>query len=39
MTKNRSRSMLKPPHMLKHPCLGIEDLREVWASDPEASLR
>jgi hypothetical protein len=21
-------------HLFKHPCLGIEDLREVWASDP-----
>jgi len=29
----RSRSTLKP-HLFKHPRLGIEDIREVWASDP-----
>jgi hypothetical protein len=33
-TRTRSRSTPKPPTCFKHPRLGIEDIRDVWAADP-----
>jgi hypothetical protein len=33
-SRTRSRSTLRPAHLFKHPHLGVEDIDDVWTSDP-----